>query len=566
MPIESSAPHWSRGLPAPLARILPGAPCADSRLADNRCSYEYKLLVAEGARATVLVRVAGDGDITPSMLAKDVSARSNARWTQCSAANPVMRYTNDDAYMLHDRRFKCDSASGCAASMRIRAWIPTQAPSARDLTKTPRTCAHCGRKGHRKQSCCEARGNCRLEIDWTHNHPVPPPSHNPPLASSSLPAKRPPERSAVERGPVKKSRSDPHCSHPEGAPCARARSARTRATHALQRADAAMCALRDALATMSTAHKELSALAVESSSALCTTDSLRHKRDMLQKEVDDLIRKRNDVAVQPPAPGATNPSPPQSVQQNAHSAAISAPPNGPHIPGAAAVPNGNTARVTSVAPSMNVTQPIAVVPPSIPQQPVLRPPPPLLAQSANGAPHPQPVRAVAPPAQHIRTVEPQQVRANSPPEQHVQSIAPPPSAPNGTVVVLQPPQVAPAPPPPSVASSSSPAHMAPSPPNGAPRAQTVRSIAPPMVVNAPKTALSARAIVAGAGAPSLTPAPVSSPTDMDIDKPSAASAPTQHVPNLMLQLVANPTPAATASESTATATAVESGETESKEN
>lgn len=350
---------WRRGVPAALESILPGAPQADTRLSALRAAYEYKLISlsssANGSntalRTTLLVRCSGGGgDVQPLMLAQDVRARCNARWAQTAAANPVMRFQDDDAYMLHDRRYKCDSAPGCGASMRIRAWAAAPTPASRDTSKTPRTCAHCGRKGHRKQSCCEAPGNCRLEIDWAHNHPVAPPapgsSPPPPPIDTALPnGKRPAE--PLPGAPVKKSRPDAAatpamsqmgatCAGGAGCACGVAKNARSRCATALRKADEAVRALGDAVQALAAAHDDLSRKVGEGADELCGVQQLKRQRDALRKEVDDLWAQRSNLVQQVQAAAARNV---------------------PAAPMVGVVPAVPSAPQTSVAPAQGATVP-----------------------------------------------------------------------------------------------------------------------------------------------------------------------------------------------------------------
>jgi len=196
--MASQVPVWKRSVPAVLSPLLPAMPVNDHALADLKAAYEYKVMHLEAAdgnvRAIVLVRIAVPSSpntlstqrkqIRPMLFAHDLRSRSNVQWTQSVVANPVLRFQDDVGYMLHDRRYRCEGSPTCLASIRIRAWAHVKEIPPRDASKAPRTCAHCGRKGHRKQSCCESPGNCRLEIEWMHNHPVIPPSQ----ASTNIPA------------------------------------------------------------------------------------------------------------------------------------------------------------------------------------------------------------------------------------------------------------------------------------------------------------------------------------------------------------------------------------------
>lgn len=183
---------WLTSLPHEVSALFPSAP-AELR-------YEYAICSLEsaphgGLAVTLVIRARGPDPaerfvINPVRLAEEIVATVGGGMVRIEASKPQLRAGDDTigAFRLEDVAFRClKAADGCQAALRVRHWAPANQSAALAAAaqaaqqaatanggmaadgKVIRKCCECGRRGHRKQCCCDAPGNCRVEFIWSHS-------------------------------------------------------------------------------------------------------------------------------------------------------------------------------------------------------------------------------------------------------------------------------------------------------------------------------------------------------------------------------------------------------------
>ena len=202
---ENGERKWSMSLPCELGFLIPVAP-------DNlRYEYSVSNLKASGGSsisAVLVIRARGDNPaerfvINPTRLAEEIVACGGGTYDRQEGSKSQLRFNEDgkEAFRLEDVSYRCAHSNfGCPSSILIRHWAPASnvADSPKvDPNRPQRRCVECGRKGHRKQCCCDEPGNCRIELVWAHTHALdelPPPqkhSRKRPSMRTSAPLKKP---------------------------------------------------------------------------------------------------------------------------------------------------------------------------------------------------------------------------------------------------------------------------------------------------------------------------------------------------------------------------------------
>jgi len=179
--------------------------------------------------AVMVIRARGENPaerfvINPARLAEEIVACGGGVYDRQEGSKSQLRFSENgkDAFRLEDVSYKCAFSNvGCPSSIRIRHWAPAHGAAANantnanananninnnnnntasargDPARPQRRCVECGRKGHRKQCCCDEPGNCRIELVWAHTHSldaVPPPAKSGrkrPSMRTSAPQKKP---------------------------------------------------------------------------------------------------------------------------------------------------------------------------------------------------------------------------------------------------------------------------------------------------------------------------------------------------------------------------------------
>ncbi len=205
-----------------------------------------------------------------------------------------LRFNEDGAFRLEDVSYRCAHfQAGCPSTLRVRHWAPATGNPAPKLDNRPqRRCVECGRKGHRKQCCCDEPGNCRIEIVWAHTHEL---DARPPATNSR---KRPNGRYAADpaahgAGPLKKPRSDTNL-HTQACPCNVLRDRIIEGRKKLLTAQSALRSLKRAIEEIDDASGRLKNELGNNFGDTQSASEKRHNREQLREQVEHLCADRNN--------------------------------------------------------------------------------------------------------------------------------------------------------------------------------------------------------------------------------------------------------------------------------